>query len=809
MKIAGLTTFIAILLFAQSAAAAPFSPEDVQTNLDHVWTMTAAALVFFMQGGFLLLEAGLVRSKNSINVAQKNIADMVLAIVIYGAVGFMFMFGGSFWGIFGFDWELLAFNSVEDWTFTFFVFQVVFCGTAATIMSGAVAERMKFGGYLVITVVVSALIYPLYGHWAWGNLLDGTNTAFLADWGFIDFAGSTVVHSVGGWVALAGCIVLGARIGRFDADGNPQPIHGHSPVLATFGALILWIGWIGFNGGSTTAGTSAFAHIIANTVIAGAMGGVASMLAARVTDGLFKPDQSINGVLGGLVAVTAGCDVLTTQGAVMIGLSGGIVQLLSSRFLVNVMKVDDAVGAVAVHGFAGAWGTIALAVLMPADQLATETRLGQLVVQTGGVLLAFVWAFGVAWITFKLMDMFMDGGLRVSREDELRGLNEAEHGTSLGTGQLLASMLELSRGEADLKTRLEEGTADESTELGFAFNRIIENIDKLVQEVGGNATQLSGAAHELTDVARNLKSRSLETEETSTLMEGLSVDASTAVETIRQTLDTLAEETRAISESSGALTHSVEAASDGAKTVQEAALEIEASALAAREVVERADQRSIDAADSVKRLTEAVAKIGGVLSFISDIAEQTNLLALNATIEAARAGEAGKGFAVVATEVKNLAQQTTGAVGDIDRTIGMIQTEARQSAEVVHDIAEITGSMGETVRTITEQIGRQSAATADITDRMSTARAETEQVADHISAVTSAVSATADAGENAGRAAQATADGMHRLRVSATEGTAYAERTASMATSIETVVEKLAGLVGSMGGRMDAKAASN
>ena len=213
------------------------------------------------------------------------------------------------------------------------------------------------------------------------------------------------------------------------------------------------------------------------------MGGVASMLVARYLDGLFKPDRSINGVLGGLVAITAGCDVLSTQAAVVVGLTGGIVQLVAGHYLMRWFRIDDAVGAIGVHGVAGAWGTIALAFLMPADALAADSRLAQIGVQTAAVVIGFVWAFGIAFLAFKLMDMFMDGGLRVSREDELMGLNEAEHGTSLGTGLLLTRMLELSSGKADLSSRLEESGADEAGELGFAFNRIIENVDALVKGI--------------------------------------------------------------------------------------------------------------------------------------------------------------------------------------------------------------------------------------------------------------------------------------------------------------------------------------
>jgi len=475
---------LATALNTDSALAAPSAIEQrlaeleaTQINLDFVWTTLAAALVFFMQGGFLLLESGVVRAKNSVNVAQKNIADMVVAVTMFGAVGFMLMFGHSQGGLFGFQWPLMTLSLVEDWTFAFFAFQVMFCGTAATITSGAVAERMRFSGYLWATVLISGLIYPLFGHWAWGNLLHGGNTAWLADLGFIDFAGSTVVHSVGAWVGLAAILILGPRKGRYDEQGRPVRFQGHSPVLATLGALILWIGWIGFNGGSTTAGTPAFAHIVVNTLAAGSVGGVAVMLAARIYDGVFRPERVINGVLGGLVAVTAGCDVLNAPGSVAVGVLGGLAAFAAHEVMDRKLKLDDPVGAVPVHGVAGALGTMLVAFLAPESALVADGRLAQFLVQLQGVAVAFIWAFGVGYIGLKLIDRFA-GGLRVSPEDEDRGLNEAEHDTHLGTGELLQTMMSLAEGNLDLKTRLREGADSEAAELGYAFNRVMRRLER-------------------------------------------------------------------------------------------------------------------------------------------------------------------------------------------------------------------------------------------------------------------------------------------------------------------------------------------
>lgn len=467
---------IGLIGFATPAMAKDVDAAIVQANLDHVWTMIAAALVLMMQVGFLFLEAGLVRSKNSINVAQKNIADLTVSVACFWLLGFMIMFAPSAGGFFGLSSDFLALDHRPDWDFTFFVFQAVFCGTAATIMSGAVAERFSFSGYIVIALAIALVIYPVFGHWAWGNLLVPDNPAYLADKGFIDFAGSTVVHSVGAWVALAIIIVIGPRLGRFDDAGKPVEIQGHSPVLSTSGAIILFVGWIGFNGGSTTAGTPAFAHIVANTVVAAVFGGVAALFYGRLQDGLLKPDRSINGLLGGLVAITAGCDVLSAQSAALLGALGGLVALISHEILLRQFRVDDVVGAVGVHGFAGVVGTLAIAFMAPEEALAAGSRWQQFLVQGEGVILAFVWCFGTTFLVLKLASVFMD--LRVSKQHEVEGLNRAEHGATLGTGHLQLALLELLRGEADFSTRVEMEPGDEAAELSGLFNQLLGRMER-------------------------------------------------------------------------------------------------------------------------------------------------------------------------------------------------------------------------------------------------------------------------------------------------------------------------------------------
>ncbi|MGB0660574.1 MAG: methyl-accepting chemotaxis protein [Mangrovicoccus sp.] len=454
----------------------------MQNDVDHVWTITAAALVFVMQVGFLLLEAGSVRSKNSVNVAQKNLMDFLLSTVIYGAIGYCLMFGASQYGVFGWSPSFVALSHIGDWSLTFFVFQLMFCGTAATIMSGAVAERLSINGYLVVAVLIGALIYPVAGHWAWGGLLTGDEKPILAANGFMDFAGSTVVHGVGAWVALAMIMIIGPRIGKFDKDGTPHHLHGHSPVLATSGALLLFIGWIGFNGGSLLSGKGDFAPIIVNTIVAGGAGGVTLMLIGRWATGVFRPDATINGLLGGLVAITAGADVMTAQMSFIVGALGAVVVWASTWLLESVFKLDDPVGAIPVHGCAGAFGTIAIAFFAPAESLLAGSRLDQFLIQVTGVGLIFFWSFGVVYVVMRsLHEILKSGpeggnGLRVTEEAEREGLNVHEHDAPLGTGILQGIMAEMAHDFKGGMKKINIDHGDEAYETSVIYNKIMDNL---------------------------------------------------------------------------------------------------------------------------------------------------------------------------------------------------------------------------------------------------------------------------------------------------------------------------------------------
>lgn len=725
-----------------------------QVNIDHIWTMMAACLVFFMQGGFLLLEAGLVRSKNSINVAQKNIADFIIATVCFGAVGFMIMFGTSFGGLFGLDMELLAFDQVEDWTFTFFIFQVVFCGTAATIVSGAVAERMKFGGYLIVTLLIALVIYPVYGHWAWGNLLNADNETFLTSMGFIDFAGSTVVHSVGGWVALAAILVLGPRLGRYDKDGKPVEINGHSPVLATFGCIVLWIGWIGFNGGSTTAGTPAFAHIIANTVVAGAIGGLVGLICGRYVDGHYRPDRSINGVLGGLVGITAGCDVVSLWGAIFIGGGAAVCVVIASDFLEKVLKADDVVGAVSVHGVAGAFGTIALAVVAPVETFGGNTMFGQLGVQAIGVVVAFGWAFVLPYIILKAIDKMFKGTMRVSEEDELNGLNFAEHAATMGASHVLREMEHVfgPQGDED-EPHANFIAADEADEIAFYFQRLMKRNQRLVSGMEQTTGVLVNASRNLASMSTGLSAQAEQTQARAHELESTTQSVSGNMNVMACGVGEAGNLAKTIARNADDMSVTVKNVADEIRAVVSSIDEISNTTGQTQSLLQSAVGEVREGRDKMKALGEAAQSTGAVLSLISDIANQTNMLALNATIEAARSGAAGKGFAVVAGEVKNLADQTAKAIADIEKRVNTMQSGAIDAVQVMEKIAHLVENVNDTADGINSAVAVQSTAADRISGRLGEMTDMTTYVAQEINRV---ANDTHEASNVAGSAANQT-----------------------------------------------------
>ena len=446
---------IMFLVFLITGLVAPFALADgdgptIATNaqaiesrsvaLDTVWVLIAAILVMFMQAGFALLEAGFTRSKNAVNILMKNLMDFSFGSITYYMVGFALMFGAGnlFFGTSGFflhdsgttfaslDWSTVPLELK-------FFFQLVFAATAATIVSGAMAERTRFVAYIFYSIVITAVIYPIVGHWIWGG-------GWLAELGMWDFAGSTVVHSTGGWLALTGAVMLGPRIGKYNGDSSAYVIPGHSMPLAALGVFILWFGWFGFNPGSTMGAVTDIAHIATTTNLAAAAGAIAAMLTAWWM--YKKPDVSmaLNGAIAGLVAITAPCAFVSVGSAIWIGLAGGVLVVLSVIFFDQVLKIDDPVGAISAHAVCGSWGTFAVG-LFAQDVFAPGTTGNGLFfgggwkllgIQSLGIISVFGWCMVTGFGLFYVIKHLV--GLRVSREEELRGLDIDEHGMEAYAG---------------------------------------------------------------------------------------------------------------------------------------------------------------------------------------------------------------------------------------------------------------------------------------------------------------------------------------------------------------------------------------
>ncbi len=426
------------LIFLAAAMTASAEEPTAATNavaIDTIWVLMAAFLVFFMQAGFAMVETGFTRAKNACNIMMKNLMDFAVGSVVFWAVGFGIMFGTSAFGVFGTSGFFLSTGDPSTgeglWQFAFWIFQAVFAATAATIVSGAMAERTKFKSYMAYSAMITALIYPVAGHWIWGE-------GWLAAKGMIDFAGSTVVHSTGGWAALAGAILLGPRIGKYSPDGSSNAIPGHNIPLASLGVFILWFGWFGFNAGSTTSGTDLSIAVIAVTTnLAAAAGSISAMIFVWIKFG--KPDisMSLNGALAGLVGITAGCANVSPSSALMIGGISGILVVVSVEFFDKVLKIDDPVGAISVHGVCGAWGTLAVGLFAQekfggVNGLLHGGGISQFITQLMGVVSVFAWVFISAFAVFYVIKVTM--GLRASDEDQLKGLDIEEHGMEAYSG---------------------------------------------------------------------------------------------------------------------------------------------------------------------------------------------------------------------------------------------------------------------------------------------------------------------------------------------------------------------------------------
>lgn len=447
-------------------------------TIDVMWIVLSAALVLIMQAGFLSLESGFTRSKNNVNVAVKNISDFTLTSVLFWLFGYALMFGSSQGGWIG--TSLFAPDYGADMSFGFMLFQIMFCGASITILSGAIAERVRFASYLMIAALVGGLVYPIFGHWAWNGLDVGERAGWLGDIGFVDFAGSTVVHSVGGWAALACLLIIGPRRDRFNADGSVNRITGSNLPFAALGVLLLWFGWFGFNGGSTltvTGNTEVIPRVLMNTVMAGATGTLAALFFGWTFKEKPEAHFAMNGALVGLVAITASAHAVSLPAAALIGVIAGILMVLFDEFLIR-MRIDDAVGAIPVHLGGGIWGTLAVGIFGQSRLLDTGlSGAEQVGVQVVGIVVAGIWTFGVTYGVLSILNRIFP--LRVDEESERIGLNVSEHGASNDLLDLFAVMAEQEQ-SGDLSQRVDIPPFTEAGQIAARYNRVMDSLQSAV-----------------------------------------------------------------------------------------------------------------------------------------------------------------------------------------------------------------------------------------------------------------------------------------------------------------------------------------
>ena len=677
-----------------------------------MWLAIAATLVAGMQIGFLFLEAGFVRSKNSINVAMKNIADFVLAVIAFCFFGAAIMFASDSGGVFGFDSSLIGYGD-DGAIVLFLLFQAFFCGTAATIVSGAIAERSHFSSYIVMTLPLTAVIYPIVGHWAWGSALPGGSGAgWLETRGFIDFAGSTVVHATGGAAALAILLILGPRRGRYRENNEVEAVHGHSPVLAGGGALMLLVGWLGFNTGGLAPGTDEFSRALANTMFAASAGCIAACIVGRSFDGFYRSDRMINGMLIGLVAITASAPFASATGALVLGAISGAVSILVSNWIERSLKLDDAVYAVTVHGVGGVLGTLAVPLVLRADQVALP-MMEQLAIQLLGVgaivTTVFVPMLAIAFAMHAI------GKLRVSEEMEDRGLNFAEHGALLGNVAMVKTLEQINRGNADLSTRIDYDPFEDGSEVAEALNVFLDRVEIAEREAQGRirqdqkrlekmATRERARADEIEAVLRTFQDdfaalvRDLKSQ-ASDLAEG-SVQLSHHADESSQMVGGVREQAIATVEMAAQMSQGAELLAQTLEMVGEKV----SHASAASGSAEEASRKGAEIASTLESSTREIGKLVALIKAISD---KTGLVALNARIEAARAGEAGRGFSVVSEEIGALSRQAEEASEEIAGIVGslveLIGSSIAQFRAIDTDIASVRSLSSEVERSVIAQ----------------------------------------------------------------------------------------------------------
>lgn len=662
----------------------------IQVNLNFVWTVLAAGLVFLMQAGFSALEAGLVRAKNSINVAMKNLADICVVSMIFIFIGFPIMFGTTQGGWFGSEGFFFSGFMAEGdpWLWAFLFFQIVFAGTASTIVSGAVAERITFRAYILATVCIALFIYPVFGHWAWGNLFFTDQKSWLADLGFMDFAGSTVVHSIGAWVALAGVIIIGPRKDKFNSDGSVNPIHGSNIPLATLGVFLLWFGWFGFNAGSTTTGDTSIGKIALNTLLAASAGGIGSMIFSIITSKIVKVDHTLNGILAGLVAITAGCNVFEPLMSVVVGLIGGGIVVISIYILEHVWKLDDAIGAISVHGTCGIWGTLAIPLFAPVDALATGSRWEQLQIQLLGVAVAFIWAFVLGFICFWVLKKTI--GVRVTPEEEQLGLNVSEHGASIALIDTIKAMEEIASAEGDLSKTMRVEVGEDTAQLNAAFNKMIDSLNEIVSAVQREMALVTKTSQYVLERTNFIRTNVQGNHESVMQMNASIQELHASIEAGNEREDRFMSTIR----------NSIESFRHYADKMNETK-KLSEQIFKWMENIQKEKQQTNKSMRLVQAEMENMrtftSEVEEMMQLINDTSDQINLLSLNARIEAAHAGEHGQGFAVVAQEIKNLSEQTRSSVDRMlqamDKRINGVILGLQKIDDTQHSLEKLTDKL--------------------------------------------------------------------------------------------------------------------
>ncbi len=683
--------------------AASLTPEALWTTINHVWIVTAVMIIFLMKGGFLLYEAGLVRAKNTINTAQKNLADTLLATLIFYMFGYNVMMGPTIGGLIGWSWDGIEFHEINH---TQFLYQVAFCTMAATVVSGAVAERIRFEAYIISTIFISAIVYPVFGHWTWGDRIIADNPTLLSAKGFIDFAGGTTVSALGGWCALAALAVIGPRLGKYGPDGKANPMPGNNIVLAALGVMILWVGSLAFNSALAAAGSQDVAHIMSNSLLSAACSGLTTLIIGRYLDGLFHPERCLYGVLSGLGSIASGCHLYSTSDTIIVGVTSGLLVTAAYYIMTHRLKLDDVVCAIPINGFCGAWGTLLVGVLGNAEQFGGHTRMEQFMVQLEGVVLSFAWGFGTCYAFFFLLNKFYR--MRVTPEEEIIGLNKAEHGVTMGTGVLQEALLNIVEGTGDLTQRLDETTGDESAEIAVLFNRFVQRMQFLMINIAQNARVLTSSSERLSEISSQFSDNFEQILEESSSINTSTTSVSSDVESATFIAAEINQKVGQISTSANAMSTQLDDVTRTIEDMSHSIGEVAGRSSTASSVTAAAHRSMDEATQNMKVLVDTASKIGSVVDFIKNIADETNLLALNASIESARAGEVGRGFAVVADEIKNLAAQTARATEEIAQQISAMQSNTGTIHDILKQLNQLVITIDESVHDITQKTGNQS-----------------------------------------------------------------------------------------------------